>query len=55
VTTGYITWNWNGEAIRVGFDRLGEGPTVLLLPVTLQAEMNWHRVTCCHPSAFAVQ
>jgi pimeloyl-ACP methyl ester carboxylesterase len=32
VTTDYITWTWNGEAIRVGFDRLGEGPTVLLLP-----------------------
>jgi pimeloyl-ACP methyl ester carboxylesterase len=32
VTTGYITWTWNGAAIRVGLDRLGEGPTVLLLP-----------------------
>jgi pimeloyl-ACP methyl ester carboxylesterase len=32
VTTGYITWTWKGEAIRVGFDRFGEGPTVLLLP-----------------------
>ena len=32
MTTGYITWTWNGEAIRVGCDRFGEGPTVLLLP-----------------------
>jgi pimeloyl-ACP methyl ester carboxylesterase len=32
VTTGYITWTWKGEAIRLGFDHLGEGPTVLLLP-----------------------
>jgi len=32
VTTGSITWTWHGEAIRVGFDRLGEGSTVLLLP-----------------------
>jgi pimeloyl-ACP methyl ester carboxylesterase len=32
VTTGYITWTWNGEAIRVGLDRVGEGPIVLLLP-----------------------
>jgi pimeloyl-ACP methyl ester carboxylesterase len=32
VTTDYVTWNWNGETIRVGFDRLGQGPTVLLLP-----------------------
>ena len=44
MTTGYITWNWNGEAIRVGFDRLGEGPTVLLLPafssISTRAEMQ---------------
>jgi len=32
VTTDYVTWNWSGEALRVGLDRLGEGPTVLLLP-----------------------
>jgi pimeloyl-ACP methyl ester carboxylesterase len=32
VTTGYITWNVNGRAVRVGFDRLGEGRAVLLLP-----------------------
>jgi pimeloyl-ACP methyl ester carboxylesterase len=32
VTTGYITWTWNGETVRVGFDRVGEGSTVLLLP-----------------------
>ena len=27
-----IVWNWRGQAIRVGVDRLGAGPTVLLLP-----------------------
>jgi hypothetical protein len=32
VTTGYITWTWNGKAVRVGFDRVGEASTVLLLP-----------------------
>jgi pimeloyl-ACP methyl ester carboxylesterase len=32
VTTGSITWNVNGQAVRVGVDRLGEGHTVLLLP-----------------------
>lgn len=28
----HIVWNWDGKAVRVGLDRLGEGPTVLLLP-----------------------
>ena len=32
MTTGYVTWNLNGQVVRVGFDRLGEGRTVLLLP-----------------------
>src|SRR5271166_2208186 len=32
VTTGFIAWNCGGKATRVGFDRLGEGPIVLLLP-----------------------
>ena len=32
MTTGYITWTWNGKAVRVGFDRVGEASTVLLLP-----------------------
>jgi pimeloyl-ACP methyl ester carboxylesterase len=32
VITGHIAWNLNGQVVRVGFDRLGEGRTVLLLP-----------------------
>jgi Alpha/beta hydrolase family len=28
----HVVWNWDGQSIRVGFDRLGTGPTVLLLP-----------------------
>ncbi|MGH6918131.1 MAG: alpha/beta fold hydrolase [Geminicoccaceae bacterium] len=32
VTTGYMTSNFDGQVVRVGFDRLGEGRTVLLLP-----------------------
>ena len=27
-----IVWNWKGQAVRIGVDRLGTGPTVLLLP-----------------------
>jgi pimeloyl-ACP methyl ester carboxylesterase len=27
-----IVWNWDGKVVRVGLDRLGEGPIVLLLP-----------------------
>jgi hypothetical protein len=27
-----ITWSWNREEVRVGFDRVGEGSTILLLP-----------------------
>jgi pimeloyl-ACP methyl ester carboxylesterase len=30
--TDQLSWTWNGAAIRVGFDCLGEGPTLLLLP-----------------------
>src|SRR5215471_4162409 len=32
VATGHITWTWNQQSVRVGFDRVGEGSTVLLLP-----------------------
>jgi pimeloyl-ACP methyl ester carboxylesterase len=28
----HIVWNWDGKAVRVGVDRLGVGPRVLLLP-----------------------
>jgi pimeloyl-ACP methyl ester carboxylesterase len=28
----HVVWNWKGQAVRVGVDRLGTGPTVLLLP-----------------------
>jgi pimeloyl-ACP methyl ester carboxylesterase len=27
-----IIWSWEGQEVRVGYDRLGAGPTVLLLP-----------------------
>jgi pimeloyl-ACP methyl ester carboxylesterase len=27
-----ITWEWTGEAVRLGLDRLGQGPPILLLP-----------------------
>ena len=32
VPTDHIVWNWNSQTVRVGIDRLGAGPTVLLLP-----------------------
>jgi pimeloyl-ACP methyl ester carboxylesterase len=32
VPPNHIVWNWESQAIRVGTDRLGVGPTVLLLP-----------------------
>jgi pimeloyl-ACP methyl ester carboxylesterase len=32
VTTHCITWSWDREAVRVGFDRIVEGSTILLLP-----------------------
>jgi pimeloyl-ACP methyl ester carboxylesterase len=32
VVLDHIVWNWKGQAVRVGVDRLGIGPTVLLLP-----------------------
>jgi len=32
VTTAYITRTWNGQAVRVEFDHVGKGSTVLLLP-----------------------
>lgn len=28
----YIDWHWDNQAVRVGVDRFGAGPTVLLLP-----------------------
>lgn len=28
----FIVWNYEGKEIRVGLDRLGHGPAVLLLP-----------------------
>jgi hypothetical protein len=27
-----MTWTWDGEAVRVGVDRAGTGPALLLLP-----------------------
>jgi pimeloyl-ACP methyl ester carboxylesterase len=39
-----ITWAWDGEAVRVGVDRAGTGPTLLLLPalssISTRAEMR---------------
>ena len=32
VPLDYIVWNWESQVVRVGVDRLGAGPTVLLLP-----------------------
>ena len=32
VPVDYIVWNWESQVVRVGVDRLGVGPTVLLLP-----------------------
>ena len=32
VLPDYIVWNWESQVVRVGVDRLGAGPTVLLLP-----------------------
>ena len=32
VPTDHIVWNWKSQTVRVGVDRLGAGPTVLLLP-----------------------
>ena len=32
VPLDYIMWNWESQVVRVGVDRLGAGPTVLLLP-----------------------
>jgi pimeloyl-ACP methyl ester carboxylesterase len=32
VTSEFIDWNYGGKEIRIGLDRLGQGPTVLLLP-----------------------
>jgi hypothetical protein len=39
-----ITWTWDGEAVRVGVDRAGTGPALLLLPalssISTRAEMR---------------
>jgi pimeloyl-ACP methyl ester carboxylesterase len=32
VLPDHIVWNWKSQAVRVGVDRVGIGPTVLLLP-----------------------
>jgi hypothetical protein len=32
LTEGHIMWTWNRQPVRVGFDHLGEGSTLLLLP-----------------------
>ena len=32
VPVDYIVWNWESQVVRVGVDRLGAGPTLLLLP-----------------------
>jgi len=32
VTSDHFAWNWKGEAVEVGLDRLGAGATLLLLP-----------------------
>ena len=32
MTSDFIAWNYDGTEILVGLDRLGQGPTVLLLP-----------------------
>jgi pimeloyl-ACP methyl ester carboxylesterase len=32
VLPDHIVWNWKSQVVRVGVDRLGVGPTVLLLP-----------------------
>ena len=32
VPPDHIVWNWESQVFRVGTDRLGVGPTVLLLP-----------------------
>jgi pimeloyl-ACP methyl ester carboxylesterase len=31
-TTSQIDWSWQGESLRLGVTRMGEGPTLLLLP-----------------------
>jgi pimeloyl-ACP methyl ester carboxylesterase len=32
VPADHIVWTWKSQAVRLGVDRLGAGPTVLLLP-----------------------
>jgi pimeloyl-ACP methyl ester carboxylesterase len=32
IEPGCISWNWEGKEIRLGYDRVGVGPQVLLLP-----------------------
>jgi hypothetical protein len=33
IEPGCISWNWEGKEIRLGYDRVGAGPQVLLFPV----------------------
>jgi hypothetical protein len=39
-----IAWTWDGETVRVGVERTGDEPTVLLLPamssISTRAEMR---------------
>ena len=47
LTEGHITWTWKRQPVRVGFDRLGEGSTLLLLPafssISARQEMRLSR------------
>ena len=41
-----IAWTWDGEAVRVGAERTGAEPTVLLLPApsyTGSQDPTWNR------------
>jgi hypothetical protein len=31
-TTDGVDWSWQGQPMRLGLTRMGEGPTLLLLP-----------------------
>ena len=50
-----MTWHWKGKAIRVGFDRRGEGPTLLLLPAlsSISTRREIHPLQERFASAFA--
>jgi pimeloyl-ACP methyl ester carboxylesterase len=55
VTTDFIAWNYDGRAIRVGLDRLGQGPTVLLLPAlsSISTREEMHPLESCLAADFA--